>query len=153
MLKASLELIRHANSAEQRIRNLIESELKELGSSVKTREGFSDQKLNGIYGDLMFMMTDGEFPIACVECKFSTHIWSFSISDFEKYNSVARWVVVDNRQGIWAISMKDARDHLEEFTDGEVKYWVCHPPFAKHISIRNMCREIQKICGETAEEK
>jgi hypothetical protein len=110
--------------------------------SIVTR-GSNDPRENGKYGDVLVGKNSREAPLVLIEVKDSTYPGSFSISDYEKRMSQARWVIVKGTLGIWAIQMKVARDFLTEKGTGSDKYWVCEPPWSLHESLDHVIEDIK----------
>lgn len=146
-------------SAEDQIRGAtVEAELAEIvrqrlrarGSKAVVKNGSSDPKENGKYGDILICPSDIEAPIIMIEVKGPNYPGSFSLSSFEKALSQARWVLVKGTLGIWAVEMSDARQHAVERTgDDDKKYWTCEPPWNTHVTLDQVLDQIQAELGET----
>ena len=136
--KASIENQKLGESVEDEIFMM----LKRMLPDAFVTRGSNDPRENGKYGDVYVRKTSYEAPLVLIEAKGSTYPGSFSLSDYEKRVSQAKWVIVKGSMGIWAIEMRIARDFLTEKGDAGDKYWVCEPPWREHESIATVIADI-----------
>ncbi len=135
-------------TAEEELFELIQRKLKMRGSTLQLKPGPDDSRENGEFGDCLISESVYEMEMVTLELKGSTKPLSFSLSDYEKRTSVAKWVIVKGTHGIWCVSMEVARQHLTEMKSGNDKYWVCHPPFSGHVRLDEVLDDVQRTFGE-----
>lgn len=147
-LKAPKEMQKLGESVEDSLFCIIKNALEIRNSGILVKRGSGDSRDNGEFGDIWLCGSEFEAPLLTIEVKGATRPSSFSLSDYEKRVSVARYVVVDGTHGIWVCPMAVAREHLTQKAEGSDKYWVCNPPFDSRIAFRQMLDEIQQTFGE-----
>lgn len=140
--KAKPEVVKAALAIEDEIIELLRNFLQLSGIDALVDRGSSDPKENGKYGDALVRKSEHEAPALLIEIKSSSYPGSFSLSDYEKRVSQARWVIVKGTMGIWAIRMAEARQYLTEKGTGNDKYWVCEPPWDCHASVDQVINDI-----------
>lgn len=146
---ASPPVLAEALRVEQRLCKLIREELDDRHSAAVVIEGSPDPFQNGKFGDCLIKPSQHEMHIIGIEIKSSSYPLSFSLSEFEKDNSVARWVLVEGTHGVWAVRMDVARKHLSEMKGPGKTYYVCQPPFESHVPLKSVLDDIQLTIGES----